>query len=1464
MQYPSQHRPTVLNLDKAFADLTPNESYYLLNHTSLLTINGVRGNNSGNGKPLPANYPACDIQQPSGEVYTIGGYRSPLTREIYSWHINSNGVHYILRTKETGCEIIYFDGCLDLSAEPRNSIENWRAFLHIEKICPNRDGKYLMWVNGIGDIHFLDVEASIATNNFSTAFFQRCPDECSYINLCVPDPCGCLQAEWVPFDDADINLNNFMLDYPFQFIYRHWYYDGRKSEWSSPSSTYYQSTDGCNASAFSMGIKLRVPVGNPMVDKIEIGFTIGGDVWFSTEIVEKYKKYNNAQEKWYQRSLEVLSNYSDVDCSFDYYFYNDRQKIQIDPKEISRVYNPIPRDVQGLIPIKDSFGFYNYKQGTCPIDKTEVEKFDVSIDCSQQQKGCTPEYATVKFRAVIINAKNDLAGFVFRDGLVNEPDDETMPAFFGSRSYQLSESYEQQFADGVRNFIGYVEGTDYWTEMEQWEAGNSFVNTKKKDVIAIPKDFASPILGSYVEFLRDKQYHAGKFNFQQGEMKVPKGTKGFIRLIGQSAPNGLGSNQNTSTSVKGIFNITNFVNGSSIIPSTNQAVFELYFDTCNGDVELNNAFYVSDNTADGSSGSAYDGYLKDVDDNPIEGARLIYQGQSVTLATTDHNGFYHFHKSGATNADITIQLENDCSAAFSNVRSVTINGDEGITKATDFTITENDYSNNFYHEVIVPVRDCHNNPVPGAIVAMSGSKFKITANDGNATFRLRNFVTRNRIITAALMNNSGCFITDCNGGCSPCMPAASQSLQSCFLNLPSITMNNLVIDVSNFISEINGLKSGGRYEFAFNVKGKCGRLSAAYPIKFIDIPKTQEKGYLGFCSFSYSAVGMLLPEWADCVQILRSSNLNNYELQWKVDKIEKTGNGNLKLTIQSLNDYNKQYALKTNTTYQWTKGDRVEFIYDGDGSILTTALNGGVLNYLILSPFHDEIISGETEADSNFFNQILIQDDGKLDDLKEGAIIELQRPVASQTQQVYHSICATIPVVNGQLLFPYGTFSTFDTFLVNRVISSTGGSFVGTFEHHSPSDFWGDRVSDAGKRYVANQFETEKRYGRYISINSPTNLSYFGDLIKRFDAPGQGDITAMWIVDGRVIMGLCENDNFIAQSADELVRVGGDGIIRALPPDAIISDAEPKIYGAYGCQYDDIGSILFADGYTTYVDSNKKVYVQHDYNVANHASLNKADTYFRVRCQEKENHNRLQTDSFNKYRWSTGLNFHTGECYLTLKTLRHSSIYNEIAPFLQKNDTLIFFPVSGDFLGFASFTPEFYSQLDLSDDSGCSFVSFSQGQSFVHPILTDRFNEFYGIPCDEVMAITVNQYKNKVKRMMAIEIKSPMRWFSPEITNGKANFISEIPAVKFKKDNDKWNAAFLYNKNSRSGLYGNSKDRVPGDTRGEYVNITLIRDNTDALKYNTIDNSKRIAYNETGDVFVKFAVVEQSGFDQNL
>lgn len=1468
MQQRSSHSPKLLRLDKGFKQIAENESVYLLNHTPLLNLHGGKANSLGMGTPLPANFPACEMDQPAGENYAIGSHRSPLTNELYSWVYNNNEVHYIQRINGYRiCEVVYSGPCVSLSADPKHAIEDWRAYLHVEKVCPNRDGKYLVWTDGTDTpIGYLDTEASIATNNFTTPFFDRCADPCAYVQMCVPEPCGCIQAEFVPLPDDEVGLNNNLVDTPVQIMFQHVYYDGRESIWSDRSKVYYQNSRGCfeNASGFSRCLKIRIPVGNPLVDKIRIAFSTDGKNWFITETVEKYKKYNDSQQKWYERELAELLNYSDVDCSFDYIFCNNKDKIAVDPTAVSRVRNPIPREVQGLFPIStktingDALAFYNYKDGVCPVDELQIEKFTIDPVFGEESVNCTQETVTVTVRAIIHDYVDDRNQPIYRvgGGAIFAPDDLSDRAYFGGYKEgfllppEPDKTYGQNFNGVVRNFIPYVEGTDFWAEMKQWKSDAFFTNQSEVGVLGD----ADTSLRTYWKLLVDN----GSFFYQEAKIKVIKGTKGFIRLPSHESINGSGNNQNTSTYVVGTYpSLTNYKGDYDLQSSTDFTKHEIYFDTCNGDVVLEEVFVIQDMTNE----STYYGYIKDEYGLPVEGADLRKSGTGAYFGNTDHNGFYHFYTDdGSFGLDIKVEL--DC-ISFSTVQTMSLVGSDGSSTEHNETITSDTYKDNFYLSPKVKVINCDGEGVGGVVVAISGSKYRVTDGSGIATFRLRNYITRDRSIVVVVMNNNGCLVVDCEGNCNPCMPSESATTPACYIGTQVQILPDLRINIQGSES-IRGLKSGGRYGYSVVVQGDCGRLSAAYPVGggYLDILKTQQKGNISFPSFSYNGNGIVLPTWGKCLKILRTINLNPYQLQWVVDKIERTPEGKIKLTIQSLNDYNTRYNNQTNTVYQWLKGDRIEFIKNGDGQIFLTSQNG-LLNYLTISPFNDEIISGETDAPANFFNQLLIEDDGRLAGLIEGAIIEMQRPNSNTSANIFYEICVTIPILSdGTLQYDTGTFTTFDTYLVNRTIN---GSFLGQFEHFSPSDFWGDsilRVSDIGKAHVANEFETERRYGRNITIASPTIRNYFGDFIKTIPAAEHGDIIAIAVYDAKIGIAIGENDNFLFRIGDDFLRLGSDNIVQAAPVDSIISDPEPKVSGRYGLKYNDIGSLFFGDGFCTWIDG-MGVFVKHDFSFAKDAGSGKVASYFMKKAQTMKSHNRINTDPLNKLRYSTGLNYATGILAITIKTLRQSGINNETNPYSKQNCTILYNPKMDDFFGFASYTPEHYNYVNLDDENGCALIVFMNGLPYIHPTVSDRFNEFFGIACDEMMTVTGNKFSEKQKGWLSIENQSNMMWFAKEITNGNANFVSEIPPIRFTRSNDKWNAAFLFNKNSKGGLYGNGGG-VPDATVGFFVNVLLIRDNTNGNVYNSINDQKRVQYNETDNVYLKFQMIEESGLTENL
>lgn len=1484
-------QPQTIKAQKLLMDVNPkyvpsDSSPYLLNNEVSVNPNGGTNNGASLGKstPFAANYPACEINQPAGENYASGTFHSIRTNETYSWIYNSNGVHYIQRINGNGdCQIVYHGDCLKISASPRHTISQWRGHMRIEKVCPYRDGKYLQWVDGDGANGYIDTEASIATNFFTTPFFDICNDPCAYINLCVPQPCGCLSAEFVPLEIGQQEQSNYLLEKGFKFMFKHVYYDGRQSEWSDRSSLYYLDAKRCFYGGLGAPrcIKFRLPVGNPMVEKIIVGYSEdGGNTWYEYETIEKYKKYNSSQDKWYNRELseQITSpdaNFSQTDCAFDYLFCNDKQKKSIAPEQISRVRNPYPRKPQFLLPIGEAVAYGNYEDGNCPIDEIETEKVNIDINCTEL--GCNLEYATITVRAVIHSVAGN-NGYLYKLGAEK---DETV-FWGGAWRFQNGNvdpvtTFGQQFKGDIQNFIVYIEGTDYWGEMKQWKSDAYFQNTKEWGILEnIGQQSEANAWAYFVAGNNSTGSSNGGFFYQEYKFKVPKGTRGFVRMVSHQATDGKGSSQNTSSTIVGILDITQYAGSINARNISDLSRTEIYFDTCNGDTDLNKqAFLIGDLAL--HNGTAITGYIKDSLGLPVEGAVIAktavfsqqqFSTNPLTSRRTDFNGFYWTVTYPENQADPNppdvryyILVELSC-AAFSSIKFFDIIQDVGFSVEHNEQLLDSTYTNGSYATVKMSVNDCNGDRVKGLLVAISGSKARVTDNNGVATFKIRNYDTRNRKVTLVLMDGGGCFTQDCNGNCSPCFEIKEVITDSCyFTSPPSYNLGTVIVNVDSVLDKVS-LKRGGLYDFGFIVEGDCGRLSAVNKIQSISIPKMQEKEKIDFCNFSFDATGIELPDWGKCFKIVRSENKNPYVLQWVVDKVQRDPNGRISLTIQSLNDYNESFFFKTNTVYQWLEGDRIEFVRNGDGKTFTLA-QYGLLNYLTISPYRDLSIGNTETTDVNYFNQLIIMDDGRLGDLKEGATIELQRPKQSTSEVIYKEICVSVPIIqvpngdgttHGELLNPTGTFNTFDTFLVTR----RANSYLGVFEHNAPSDFWGSKFDDTGKVHFLNQYETERRYGRNLTIASPTQVNYFGNLIKRFDANEQGDIVAMNTTDDNIIMAICENDNFLAQVANDLLRVGSNGIVIAQPADSIVSDPQSKPIGTYGCQYDHVGSIIFYDGGACWADVNKYAFVKHDFNIATDISENRVKVYTQKRFQDIEFENRNTINDLDKLRFVVGQNSQTKSIYWTIKKFRDSGINNERKPLLKSNDTIIYNPIINEFLGFAGFTPEAYSQVNLFDGSGASFVTFMNGLPYYHPVLADKWNEFYGQSVDWMVCICANQFPEKEKVFLAMEIQSETMFYVPYVETNNSNYLSEIPPIKVKRNGDKWNAAFLGNKNSREGLFGSNPPR------GYYAKILLIRDNSLNLAYNTIDDSKRTVFSELDLVMVKSVALEQSGFTGNL
>lgn len=1494
MQNRELHKPIKVNQDKDSKYLGLDEARYMLNTER--NIGGGARSNFGKTTPLPANELLCETVLDSDSFgvvtsYAIGTYKSVLTNESYVFYYNPNGDDYIARVNaDKTCQIVYQGACLNFSPEPQHAIKDWRVYLKYDKFCAHQGGKQLIWTDGLNEIGQIDVEASIDTNSFNTPFFDVCPDTCAYTQMCVPEPCGALEGEFLPLASGEADLKNELLDTGFQFRFRHVYYDQRASEWTDVSTLYFQNAKGCFdevTEGLPRCIMFRIPVGNPLVERIDVAFRKNNQPqWFLAETIEKYASYTSESQKWHERELAPLDDFYEPSCDFAYIFCNDKGCLPIEVKQTDRVFNPTPKKPQGLIPLNNGLGFYNYEKGNCPLLLSETEKIEVSLNC-QNENICQEEFVTVVAKVLIYNQEDKTNQFIYRQGGAPyiDADDVTDTAYFGGNKHgsfnaQITPFFDQFFREDTRNFIMYIEGTDIAQEMEQWVADPNFTNPRFQGVVSGIK-------------IPDYQIGTGAFFFQRVEIKVKKGTRGFLRLVSHNQTSGLGDNQDTSTYVAGTIpnlNTYNWWTNISGIMTYNK--HEIYFDTCNvvgGKLAIDETFVVHDlikhNIQGSKTSSAYSGYVTDNGNKPVEGAGIFYDPWYRSV--TDHNGFYFFYVVGNENNEtitVSVGVEQNCGGAFVGTKDVILYGESSSMRKTNIKIEYTDdpyYETDFRQIVNVLVTDCDNIPVGGIRVAMSGTKYKVTdGTTGKATFYVRNYLTRNRQVLGVVMNYNYCIANDCLNNCTFCMPkTATTLLPNCFEgNTTELTVDGDINTDSIFLGK-KGLKANGRYEWGVVVQGDCGKISAVYPVtalngsigadSFMDIPKTQATGGISFCQIHYDLNGFAPPYWGECLKIVRSHNLNPYALQWVVDDYERTSDSKIKLTIQSLSDYNELYNFETNVFYDYLKGDRVEFISNGGGEIFDIPTYG-VLNYQILSPFHDKIISGDEEGSlpDNYFNQILIHDDGTLPlDLK-GSKIEIQRPQDCVEENMpFFEIAVSLDIVNlagvPTVLSPVGDFLTFDTYTVIRQI----GDFAPQkFEHINPSDFWGDKlngISDIGKVHFRNKYENEKRFGRNITVNAPNQFNYFGDLEKTFDAPEQGDLIAIGIYDGKIGVAIGQFDNFLFQLANDFLRVGNDGIVRAVPADALISDGEPKVKGKFGCGYDHIGSVFFGDGWISWADVAKGAYVKHDFGEAKDISENKMSTYFRKKWQAMEFFNQTAPAGINKYRFSSGFNYHTNALYLTMKQLDGSNTMNEKNCLIAPNETIAIDVEREDFLTWVSPTPEEYSGIKISDSKGCAFLGFYKNKIYIHPVIATEFNRFCGVTVDRVVMISANQEPDIIKKFVAAEIQDEIMWFVSDVKVDDPNYRSEIPPKKIVRSENKWNAAFLSNINSRGGLH-TSGGNVATQPRGYYCEVTFVRDNTDDLKYGTIDDEKRIQFDALDYLLVKYFYSAQSGLRENL
>lgn len=1474
------------------------ESPYRLNvERAINNQNQSMGGSLGLKTPHPGNR-HLPVDLPGGINNEIRSWESKKTGETYVWVHNSEQQHSLYRiNQDTTVQLVFRGPELELDLDPKHMPRPHLFFNNNSFITPlnKKFHKYLIYTTGRGWQKMIDTETSIATNSFTVGYFNT-PDRKVLVQLPTRPSLKCVTATLAPVDDAQPSALNKIIKKTWQWRIKGIYTDGRPTSWGPISSTYLVEVSPCQLSAEGLPTcwLLKIDAMNPLVEKIVIAFrNCAGNFtdnqdpdWNEYDTIEKYDLSADSTVPFYNRAIRNDLGYDANDNTFTYKFCGNKKCVPIDKRETNLNFIDIPITTFALAPLDDRLLLVNNEKGENPIDRNVLANLTFRAE-EPVIKQCTIEMVTVKFAVIIHNFGVGLNEFIYILPDDNDNWDKNRKFFggLGPRRFLSSplddvEPYNQFFTDLKQSgFIVYVEGTPYYGITKQYRVFNQIIDTQEAKIGNMSAGF---IQRRRSEELTDQDYYF----IQTGEVKVPKGLKGFLRMASHLAPR-TSQFQDTSTTVRGIMTNRLQYSARNNGIGMDKTSKEIYFDTCAGAVDLTNRpFVVEDLTAPystlsfGDAATAQSGYLKDKDGRPVSRAQVVPFGAMGTEGSivTDHNGFYYntMYFEGLSlsmhNDGVEFLVEHTGCQKVKLADAILGSGarpNEVVVRNP--VISQDTYNQNFYATIDVLVKDVNGVPIPGISVAVTGAKSRITNANGIARLFIRNEMIQYGspyTVRIIVMQSGLCYLTI--GNCNGCMPSVDVTLPVC-LNGP-VSQSITTLPAFNAIAPTKGLQPGGLYPFAVKFIDAAGRETFAQGDYQLQLPSIQEKQAHQFSRVRWDIAGVWdLPRQFVKMAILVGKNrLWDDWTEWIVDKIEFVDNaGNpatnvsadkIRLSIKSLYAGQRKYNLNTNVKYQFVPGDKLQFIANYDGKIFSNPVQD--LTFSIDGDYNNReavLKEGETENDDRF-SFLLIDYSKLLQDIQAGALIRIFNESKCLTEDFFYESCPLIDLVDGEPVQRSGYVSTFDSYFVRRVIEfdDMAHTFTFPFLHHSPSDFWGDHCIDRGRVSVRNAYEKKIRYGRSAMVSqvflengnfNGLNM-YSRDLEKIFSGEQRGDIT-MAISIEQVIMIICEYDQFMARVADDFVRVGSDNILKALAAEAVMGDAEVKIRGFYGCQYPDVKSVLVGEGWVWWFDRYRACPVIHDFQEAKNAGLAHMESYFLNKVQTIKGYQNLNIVSgYDPVARQILLTFFSKDPGAIDDSYVHSRPQVEYT----RNETIAFSLIDQRFYTFYSFTPEGYGTL-MNSPQGNVFICFKEGQPYLHRERnTIKFNEFFGRAVDQVLEFVVNENKDKVKKYLAMQVQTTIPFFADRIQTSEGQ-VSIIPPIAAQLVSEgKTDNKFLCDLNSPGSLYQGHP------LLGFWMKVRLVRQNSTTFIIGSSDPAKQVLYSELDSILVKFMWSEQSAY----
>ena len=1429
------------------------------------------GSNFGVQTPFEQNAEVSGITYPSGDNYVIGSYESKDTNELYVFVYNSNGNHFIYRIRGVDgvAQMVYQGECLNFQLAPEHYISEGRCVLITDTYTNEVTGaedvwKFLIFTDNFNTQRMISVEDSIATNSFNATTYPYFDisgydcDPCYLINLGLPTPMKCIGIEPLDRDTVtEKNKQNLINNKGWQWRVKHICHWGRESEHGVISDRYFnvigatciQSNDG-----IPRCVELTIDFGCPIVDKIQIEFrncsgnsaeTTDSD-WFLYDTIDKY---NNCEDgPWYERGVNSELEYDAETNTFKYIFCGDKECQAIPVGETSRTQNPLPILSSTVFPVDKGIGLANNIREFDPLDCDELAK--VSYTVTDPPEGCANVMRTVVVYAYIYNPHDQKNAAVFDTSNYMKAAAQAAKASGNDLDPSAREEivfglsmcsetigdkttgkinypgvYDQRFAQGYNGFVGYLAGTTFFAVSEQYAYDASSQTFTKVGVLEY--GVGQP------NSMYDGQNNPTGVWYQRFEFKVPPGKYSFRIANHQASPNS--DYQKTST----------YVFGTSTVaaPTTVTSIFdkEIIIDCCEGDVESDETLLIYDLSFcagyyDGFSWArVIDGYAREdkVQNIPIELCGInnaTTNGPKLALSFfSDHNGFFFAGAASATQLDINVAIDR-CDTIVN--RKIWI-GDPLLVTHQDVHAMDGfaPYPAAGRREIIAKFTICDKPEigVSGVAMVMKRGAFAFSDVDGNLTIvaHQRPLALPSQDDVIIRTQRGGCIVVDCDDECETCF----DDIDVTYLPCGGARDTDLgIFEVGIRLSGLKGLESGGRYGVGIVMHDWLGRHSFVQSNEdhYVDIPSLTKTQVFDFATVSFTlAPGITFPSWVKYISFYLTENLNNDDyLYWVADKVEFIDNsGNItfvaptkiRIYYGSLREYNAQNNGATNTNWQFLTaeqtsvvGDYVEFITKSQDTI-----NGDV-------DWLDKTVTGLVRYDKEgkYFDIDYTED---LSDLKEGALYKLVRPKACITKYIYYEVCSTIRVVDGVPQVLTGMLNAFDSYFVNRQIpvpietKDSNGDVIKevvskyyniSFQHNSPSDFFGYRCANRGRINVKSPYERQKRLGSEVALSKAiTNkgtfngLSYFDSADTTIFLEQEWGNIMVVLPEINNFLFICESNNFVVGYKDTLLQVNDQGNVVSGSSAGGWGTPQRKIGSDYGCQPFDINTIRKNEGIVVFLDRNRYSLLFHNYSDVTDVSI---ATEYRGGYKSYLN-KRIASDNINNISSEptqftkiaiAGIDPFSKEYMLTFfgvpRIVGDNAGYvnSELQPNLSVNETMCISLDGGALKCFTGFTPEYYGSLQGYFNEK-NMYSFKQGHPWSHRNAGPDFNKFFGTQTKKVVQIVANLMPEKVKKFLYNEVYCKEHKFIIDSIKTESNQLSRLKAVWWDQREKFWCAEFL-------------------------------------------------------------------------